>query len=75
MGSTTRGSARLRTCPGSAADGLRREAGSRGLGEASQRGAPQRLENEAEAVESAVCRLEEPTPVFYSTLGGNWMQK
>lgn len=34
-----------------------------------------RLENEAEAIESAVCWLEEPTPVFYSTLGGNWMPK
>lgn len=41
MGRATRGSARLRTCPGSAADRLRREPGYRSLGEASQRGAPQ----------------------------------
>lgn len=40
VGSATRGSARLRTCPGSAADRLRREPGSRGLGEASRRGDP-----------------------------------
>lgn len=41
MGRATRGSARLRTCPDSAADRLRLEPGYGSLGEASQRGSPQ----------------------------------